>query len=322
MTLYLADADNSITFDVSEQLSNFFESKVNYFNDHLVIDYNVEDLLLYNITCEGYIDDLLKITYTSTEKYVFNGVLQVGETFNYSEYMFGQTTTGKFLTDINNTGTMVEGDTTVLSFFAGDFGEASNLNNGTLTFYDEDNVVISSDLINQTLSQTSRISNISITAPLNAVKGDILVDLGLNGIFNVYDFIVLPKDNRFQHYLIAWTNSYGTSDYFPFTKNSEETLKIDRDIFPKINNNITENRTFNTNLESNITCYSKFLSQNERLSLRSLWFAPYVASIELDEIIPITVDANSIPIFSRVASTIPIYELEFMYNYKYKIQQR
>ena len=177
--------------------------------------------------------------------YVFNGVEDIYNLFDKTQYIIDDFAGAKFLNKWNGKRRIHLADKGNVQFLQGNFGygNISNLDSFDIIVTSKSGVVVTTNK-DISFTQTPQIVSIDISpSSLNTIPGVVINEdtlhytiVGESGSTKELTFEVYDVDSRFDEYFrIAYVDLYGTTDYVNFDLVNTNELSVKRKTFS--NNN-------------------------------------------------------------------------------------
>jgi hypothetical protein len=282
-------------------------------------------ILKYKVDVFMYSGSTYTGVHTSTgDKYAFNGCLNDEEDFNISDFIFNGANTSNFLTNFHSEreisltdkayiNTILGNYTTIVSDFAGvkvtryqadgtnsGLTISNTINNSTKTVLFID---VSPATINATYTNFINSSTLYYTIQESGLRNKTIMKISI---------IDEAKITKF--YNFNYVNRLGGVDFFTASSVDNEKHKIER----KTLNQFFTQKTYNTDVEKEISVQTQFLTQYQGDKLKELFTSPAIKLYINSRMKEVQIINTEINIRSRYPKTDMIqYVLTFRYLYKY-----
>lgn len=303
---------NVETVDIQGLIQPFFESDAN------------EDPILKRIDVHGhsYLNDVDVSVYVNNY-YVFNGVNQG----NYSagNYVLnGSVNTSKFLNNYNAPIDIHYNDTgNKLYFFTGNYANSTGAytlpqvqlkvskDGGTKRPY-----VTVSSTVPKIYALPIDIASLNSLIPTLGIDANTLyytIDISKNtaGV-NSQVVNIVPVDERYSPIRVQWIDQNGCINYFNFDLLQTNTVEIDKQSY--LNNGTY--KIFNTKVADIYTITTNWITEEQSLGLKDLWYSP---SVMIDGKYALIL-TKSMKILNRREVKLINYTVEYQYASEYKVQ--
>lgn len=305
-TLRLVSTD--ITVDIEGILQPFFQSDAS----------GQVDLKRFDVRGRSYVGD------TSTEIYVdnfycFNGVPH--EEWNQENFIFNASTStdSRFLNNWKAPVNIHWGDEKIyLYFLLGIFDNSVSSYDVSTCFFRTtiDGVASNGFSVSDTTPQIyelkadpSSLSGLTFSSSTKQYTIDISSNIGTNNkmVFNITD-----ADERFTPKRITWVDSMGCKESFNFDLVKTNNIKVSRTTY----NNNGFLRQYNNKCSDQYTIVSNWITEDEALYLKDLWYSP---SVMVDGGYIILGLTNQ-RIYNRHELKLINYEVEYEVANEYRVQ--
>jgi hypothetical protein len=320
--LYQSAANIPLTLNIAGTLQDCFSSYANQTVDSSIIHYNVVLRSYLNGTYSG-------IGYDSNDLYVYNGVKNYG--YDLSTYIISSSETGKkFLNDYSGEHYIhydsIDNSTKLtLETFNGVLGTKPDASVNLLTIIKYSNSgSIDTSILNISQDSSVRIQKIDISPltlniPYNTKYYTAAIENNRSELIKVN---IKPRDSRFdKYYRFIWINKNGVTNAFNFDLAYLNSIEIDKDTY--IYDGF--NKTYNTSVKDKYTVTSGWITEEESLSLKDLWYSPdiKVQTPPLDyNFRSVVIDIKKVNIEKRRNAKLINYTFEFQYAQDYLIQRQ
>lgn len=148
----------------------------------------------------------------------------------------------------------------------------------------------------------------------------------------VYQFEIDNSCTKYETYRFMWKNRLGAFDYFTFTKRSDTSLTIEKDIYERklgsynglnYGYNIGDRGKIinNVRLTEKVSVFSDWVTEDEAAWLYELFASPEVYVLDGTNMIPIIITSNEYVIGKKVNQKMINYKVDFEYAFD-KFSQR